>query len=704
MTLEPKSSLFQWTPRTILILFALAVVVTAGLYGYDVPNYPVLDDVPNLDILDMLHQGGEGGVWQLIWGNHSGMSPRAIPMFSFVVDALRAPGDMAAMRVTNIILHLGIGLVLFGWLNTLLRVLAYPRTVAASVGAVVAGLWLLAPIQISTVYYPVQRMAMWPVFFILLALWHYTWLRSNLLDTRPRAAWVHLLVIYLIWLPLAWLSKETGVLLPLFLALLECGLLSHLASPLGLWLRRGHRLVVGVFVAGAVYVVAEGSMIAYGGPGSMRDFTVTDRIASQAFILWDYARQILFPDIARMGLYHDDVPVRALWEWQSAAMLWLTIGAFAASLLMLRAHSRRLRLMGFGMAFFFVGHLLESTIFNLELYFEHRNYLPSIGLILAVVMGIFALLRLLPHPRRWFVLVLAVYLGLTVYYTASEIYIWRFQPRHIEKVWRNHPGSQRTNLLAAEMFAAMDHPELALEVVMTAPDRMVRLASREESEKLVALKKIYFSLAAGIVPDPSTYTQIGLPWPGSSLFERPVTANSIRELPADKLALLDWPAFARTTDAILEVPSRLKSRAYAAFVLHSAYLAIHFKDLERAQRYFSAVHDQMRIYVPWTAVPLFRFAVDAGDLEAARRYLHDFEQESRWEALYPIQIENMHDELRRLEAAASVPAAVEPSPRDAADPDSAPISQENRTAADAAFAEPLTTETPTIPQEADDVR
>ena len=36
--------------------------------------------------------------------------------------------------------------------------------------------------------------------------------------------------------------------------------------------------------------------------------------------------------------------------------------------------------------FFLAGHLAESTVVPLELYFPHRNYIPSIGLYLAVVV------------------------------------------------------------------------------------------------------------------------------------------------------------------------------------------------------------------------------------------------------------------------------------------------------------------------------
>jgi len=44
---------------------------------------------------------------------------------------------------------------------------------------------------------------------------------------------------------------------------------------------------------------------------------------------------------------------------------------------------RRSPLATFEILFLFAGHRLESTLIPLELAFEHRNYLPSLGLILA---------------------------------------------------------------------------------------------------------------------------------------------------------------------------------------------------------------------------------------------------------------------------------------------------------------------------------
>ena len=42
-------------------------------------------------------------------------------------------------------------------------------------------------------------------------------------------------------------------------------------------------------------------------------------------------------------------------------------------------------LVSFGIAWFLVGHGMESTFLPLEIVHEHRNYLPLFGILLAVV-------------------------------------------------------------------------------------------------------------------------------------------------------------------------------------------------------------------------------------------------------------------------------------------------------------------------------
>lgn len=51
----------------------------------------------------------------------------------------------------------------------------------------------------------------------------------------------------------------------------------------------------------------------------------------------------------------------------------------------------RIGLVFFGPVFFLAAHLVESSVIALELYFEHRNYLPSVGIFISLgLAGYFA--------------------------------------------------------------------------------------------------------------------------------------------------------------------------------------------------------------------------------------------------------------------------------------------------------------------------
>jgi hypothetical protein len=105
--------------------------------------------------------------------------------------------------------------------------------------------------------------------------------------------------------------------------------------------------------------------------------------------------------------------------------------------------------------------LLESTVFPLEMYFEHRNYLPSAGFLLAVVgLAGWALAKLLPlsdHPQRtatrayWAAGALLLVLGAATWARAG---VWSsFDVLALQGV-SQHPQSVRANIDAARVFQA----------------------------------------------------------------------------------------------------------------------------------------------------------------------------------------------------------------------------------------------------------
>ena len=106
---------------------------------------------------------------------------------------------------------------------------------------------------------------------------------------------------------------------------------------------------------------------------------------------------------------------------------------------------KRNALVSLGLLWFLGGHLLESTVLSIELMFLHRNYLPSIGLLLMAVVVIEQLLRV--HKRLLGVTTIIVLLVFSVS-TRSLAYQWSGDLRMFLMEVINNPDSVRANFKA----------------------------------------------------------------------------------------------------------------------------------------------------------------------------------------------------------------------------------------------------------------
>ena len=190
----------------------LLVLLTAVVYWPGLTGPFLFDDFANLDAL-----GQYGGVRDLetlrlfVLGGHSGPAGRPIALLSFLLDSTTWPADPRPFKVTNLLLHLLNGVILFALTRLLLLLsgkLGPGRCTFAAL--LVAGAWLLHPFLVSTVLYPVQRMAMLSTLFILLGLWGYAHGRL-LLTKKPLRAYLWMSVSLAGCTVLAILSEENGV-------------------------------------------------------------------------------------------------------------------------------------------------------------------------------------------------------------------------------------------------------------------------------------------------------------------------------------------------------------------------------------------------------------------------------------------------------------------------------------------------------------
>ncbi len=175
-------------------------------------------------------------------------------------------------------------------------------------------------------------------------------------------------------------------------------------------------------------------------------------------MLWDYTFAFMVPVDRGYGLMHDDIEMsRGILAPASTAVALSALLA-AASWSAWKLITGRRNVPAYGILFFLVGHLVESTVVPLELYFEHRNYLPAVGLAIALVhilMSLGCRVTALQTPVRLVLLGLpaaaAISLGVQATWWSSAYLI---AIRNIEE----HPRSQRANAGIAVVLAEAGFP------------------------------------------------------------------------------------------------------------------------------------------------------------------------------------------------------------------------------------------------------
>lgn len=415
------------------ILLAVALIYWQGLRG------PwLMDDMGNLGVLSMLDSPEVH--WQdILTANRSGLLGRPVSMLSFIIDYQASGLSPGQFKYTNLLLHLLCTCLIFWLALEIGRNLDDGRMPIAA-ALLAAAFWAFSPLLVSTVLYAVQRMAQLSCLFTLAGLIAYARGR-RICATRKWEGRLLMLSSLVPWLPLAALSKENGILLPSLLLCVEFFIFRFRTDPdTRRWLFGYFAIICAVPTLAAVAWLAFHPQMVLAGYG-LRDFTLGQRLLTEPRVLADYVQQFLLPHGGRMGLYQDDFPISKGFLDPPSTLLKLL--ALSVSIVAcFRAVSAAARALAFGWMFFLIGHLLESTIFSLEIYFEHRNYLPSVGLVTGIVLALDLGLQT-SASRRNLLLASALMTTITAVASYQRISTWSDYDLLLESALEHHPNSSR---------------------------------------------------------------------------------------------------------------------------------------------------------------------------------------------------------------------------------------------------------------------
>lgn len=436
-----------------------------------------------------------------VFGGVAGDAGRPLSLLSFALQKDSWPDAPADFFRVNTLIHLLNGVVMFS-LSYLIaqnwaKRIAHPAWYALAITV----LWLALPLHVSASLAAVQRMTTLASLFMLLGMLGYVWGRAKL-NTNPARAYVWMSVSLVLGTLLAVLSKENGVLLPLYVLVLEVFLLSLAAPVQEPYFKRWMWL----FLGAPILVV--GAYFAYKWPAWMssyaaREFTVAERLMTESRILWEYLGHILMPSRSGTGLYRDDyVLSKSIFELN----VLLAIVGWLALLLFAWLVRKRYPVVLFALLWFWTAHVIESTFIPLELYFEHRNYLAAFGPLLALCTVLWTLQPKLTQIARGLLLLL---ITLNLFVLSQVTHVWG-QPFLAATIWaEEHPQSLRAiQSLAFMHFQAGDYVAVRkvildgyalnkTNVVLALQSLDLSCAGASKSEFLAQLKKVEDILPIG---------------------------------------------------------------------------------------------------------------------------------------------------------------------------------------------------------------
>lgn len=491
-----------------LLLLAIIACYAPGLKG----GYVFDDDVNILQNSSLRLQSLQWSeVWSAAWSGDAGPLGRPIALVTFALNLYFGGTDPHYFKLVNLIIHL-INVFLVGALaKTLCDAFAQKsRLIGATQnvwsGWIVAGIWGLHPLNLTSVLYVVQRMTSLSACFGFAAL--LVFCRYRIATTKRTAghdSYPFLLLCALAVMTLlaaSSLTKESGLLFVFLLIWIEYSVFDFQVGgrPLVFFGVRLKRVVsAGFLLMGAFVIIFKLPTMLAPAAFANRDFDFKERVFTEARALFYYLEMVFFPRASSLSLYHDDFTIsRSLWDPLTTAFSLGGLALISAVVVVLR---RRLPLMLFAWGWFLIAHSLESTIFPLELVHEHRNYFATFGLFLLVPIGISKIQA--TDKRRLAIILLTLCLGLLAFITYNRSLQWSNPVDLAANEAENRPLSPRANYELARNYMVLFQN--------TGDDRFGALADKALVQStqsylptvLPFLARIHLAYFRGTEPDPS---------------------------------------------------------------------------------------------------------------------------------------------------------------------------------------------------------
>lgn len=297
---------------------------------------------------------------------------------------------VSGYHYVNIGIHIITAFVFFLFLKTVLSLPHFDQNIRdknREIAIISSLLWISSPIHIQAVTYIIQRMAALAAMFYISATYFY--LKGRLSSDKKRYLFYFLTILFIL---LAYGSKENSITLPFYLLLLEIIIIRKGNFT---FLFKKHMLVIFCILA-ITYLLTLWYLYyvyySYEHKVSLDPwflYIIETRFYTGVRAIAFYITQILFPVPSRLSLEHDFQISRSLIDPPSTMLILpcLLVVVFYAII----SYKKR-PLFSFFTLWFFGNLALENFYPFLITVFEHRLYLPSMGFFAIAGIGIHKLI------------------------------------------------------------------------------------------------------------------------------------------------------------------------------------------------------------------------------------------------------------------------------------------------------------------------
>lgn len=504
---RPCPSAFNSPLVHCMIIIVLCVIAYSNTFSVPfqlddfnlIPNNPVVrDQYPFIKILSQA---------------------RGVGLFTFALNYRLHGAEVPGYHIVNLIIHLANALLLYGLIVLSFRTPALQRSSlkhrAGEIAFFSALLFACHPVQTEAVTYIVQRFSSLATLFYLASLAGYITSRLAGLENRSKwnsAIWYGLSLLSAV---LAMKSKEISFTLPVVITLYEFLFFEGAVK----------KRVILLMPLLLTMVIIPMSLFAVNGPVAKviseadeatrvhTDVTRMEYLLTECTVIVTYLRLLFLPYNQNLDY---DYPLFQSFLSTPVVLSFMLLALIFGTGVYLLYRDRRSpdagRLIAFGIFWFFIALSVESSVIPIvDVIFEHRLYLPSIGFFLACTTAFFLgaerLTTRWPAAGRSAIGVLAAAVIVFAVLTYARNLVWQSPVSLWEDATKKSPGKARGYSVLGLAYKNTGQYDKALlnfnKAIALGPDYMYAYISRGLFfEELGRVDKAIDDYTGAIAADP----------------------------------------------------------------------------------------------------------------------------------------------------------------------------------------------------------